>query len=318
LREALFIKKNKDRWTQTEQQPSSDPDEMATDFIQLVDDLSYAKTFYPTSKTTRFLNVAASRIYLGIYKNRREEKNRLVNFCKYILPRTIRKHHRVLLFAFLVFGVFFAVGVFSARGDESFIRGIFGDEYVNMTEDNIAQGNPFGVYQSGSSLLMWLGILKNNVGVSFVMLAGGVLIAVWPLYQLMLEGIKLGAFEALFAQKGLAGDFVLTVFIHGTLEISALIISGAAGIIIGKSWLFPGTLSRLQAFKEGARDGCMIIIGLVPVFAAAAFFEGFVTRHAGMPVWGKLLILVGSLIFIIGYFAVYPIWLERKGGKAHV
>jgi len=73
LREALFIKKNKDRWTQIEREPSSDPDEMATDFIQLVDDLSYAKTFYPTSKTTRFLNIAASKIYLGIYKNRREE-----------------------------------------------------------------------------------------------------------------------------------------------------------------------------------------------------------------------------------------------------
>jgi len=208
--------------------------------------------------------------------------------------------------------------MFSAKGDESFIRGIFGDDYVNMTEDNIAQGNPFGVYQSGNSLLMWLGILKNNVGVSFVMLAGGVLIGLWPLYDLMLEGIRLGAFETLFAQKGLAGDFVFTVFIHGTLEISALIISGAAGMVIGKSFLFPGTLSRLEAFKQGAKDGCKIIIGLVPVFAVAAFFEGFVTRHAGMPVWGKLLILTGSITFILGYFVVYPIWLEKRGGKPHV
>jgi len=317
LREALFIKKNKDRWTQIEQQPASDPDEMATEFIQLVDDLSYAKTFYPTSRTTRYLNVAAARIYLGIYRNRKEDSNRLGRFCRYDLPRTIRRYHSVLLLAFILFMVFFAVGIFSARRDESFIRGMFGDEYVNMTEDNIAQGNPFGVYQDGNPVLMWLAILKNNIQVSFLMVAGGVLIGLWPLNQLVTEGVRLGAFETLFAQKGLAGDFVLTVFIHGTLEISALIISGAAGIIIGKSFLFPGTLSRLEAFKRGVKDASKIVVGLVPVFITAAFFEGFVTRHAGMPVWGKLIILLGSLSFIIGYFVVYPIWLEKKGGRVH-
>jgi uncharacterized membrane protein SpoIIM required for sporulation len=121
----------------------------------------------------------------------------------------------------------------------------------------------------------------------------------------------------MFAQKGLTGDFVLTVFIHGTLEISALIISGAAGIIIGISYLFPGTLSRLEAFKRAAKDSSKIIIGLVPVFITAAFFEGFVTRHATMPVWGKLMILIGSLSFIVGYFVIYPIRLARKGGEVH-
>jgi uncharacterized membrane protein SpoIIM required for sporulation len=315
LREALFIKKNKDRWTQIEEQPASDPDEMATEFIQLVDDLSYAKTFYPTSKTTRYLNVAAAKIYLGIYRNRKDDGNRLARFVRYDLPNTIRKHHWIMLISFVIFTTFFIVGVFSARGDESFIRHLFGNSYINMTEDNIARGKPFGVYDDGNPLQMWLGIMINNIKVSFIMLAGGVLIGLIPLYQLVMEGIRLGAFETFFAQKGLAGDFWLTVFIHGTLEISALIISGAAGLIIGRSFLFPGTLSRLEAFKQGAKDACKIIIGLVPVFITAAFFEGFVTRHEGMPVWGKLTILICSLTFILGYFVYYPIRLGRKGGR---
>ena len=290
---------------------------MATEFIQTVDDLSYAKTFYPTSKTTRFLNAIASRMYLGIYQNRKEDSNRLLLFVQYDLPRTIRKHHPVLLFAFALFATFFIVGVFSAKGDESFIRGIFGDDYVNMTEDNISKGNPFGVYQTGTPILMWVGILWNNVSVAFKMTIWGIAIGLFPIYQLILEGIRLGAFETLFSQKGLGGDFFLTVFIHGTLEISAVIIAGAAGIVIGKSYLFPGTLTRLQAFRQGAKEACKIVIGLVPIFTVAAFFEGFVTRHAGMPVWGKLLILGGSLSFIIGYFVVYPIWLEQQGGKTN-
>jgi uncharacterized membrane protein SpoIIM required for sporulation len=219
--------------------------------------------------------------------------------------------------SFTIFAFFFAIGLFSARGDESFIREMLGNNYVNMTEDNIAQGNPFGVYQGENPLYMWLWILKNNIWVSIRMTAGGVLLGLVPLYQLVFEGIRLGAFEALFAQKGLAGDFVLTIFIHGALEISALIIAGAAGLVIGKGFLFPGTLSRLEAFKRSAKDACKITIGLAPVFITAAFFEGFVTRHAGMPVWGKLLILGGSLTFILGYFVIYPIRLDKKGGAAH-
>ena len=63
-----------------QQAPSDDPDEMAADFTQLVDDLAYAKTFYPSGKVTSFINAEASKVYLDIYKNRKEESNRLVNF----------------------------------------------------------------------------------------------------------------------------------------------------------------------------------------------------------------------------------------------
>jgi hypothetical protein len=98
VREALFIKKNKDRWLRIQHMPSDDPDEMASDFVQLVDDLAYAKTFYPTGKVTGYINAQASNIYLDIYHNRKEESNKLVNFWKYDLPLTIRKHYKVIIF----------------------------------------------------------------------------------------------------------------------------------------------------------------------------------------------------------------------------
>jgi uncharacterized membrane protein SpoIIM required for sporulation len=100
--------------------------------------------------------------------------------------------------------------------------------------------------------------------------------------------------------------------IHGTLELSAITIAAAAGIILGKSWLFPGTLKRMDAFKKDAKDAIKIIIGLVPVFIVAAFFEGFVTRYYRMPAWSSISILLSSLIFIVGYFGVYPFLLKRK------
>src|SRR6187551_1507301 len=100
---------------------------MAADFTQLVDDLAYAKTFYPSGKVTNFINAQASKIYLDIYKNMKEESNRLVTFWKYDLPLTIRKHHKVVLFSFAVFTIFYGIGYFTSAKDDTIARSIFGD-----------------------------------------------------------------------------------------------------------------------------------------------------------------------------------------------
>ncbi|HVX49598.1 MAG TPA: stage II sporulation protein M [Chitinophagaceae bacterium] len=313
MREALFIKKNKERWENITSQPSANPDEMAMEFTQLVDDLGYAKTFYPHSKVTRFLNTEASRRYLSIYRNRKEERNKLVRFFKYDVPLAIVKHHVILLCCLGVFLLFFFVGLFSSIKDEHFVREMMGDPYVNMTEDNIASGNPFGVYQSQSSLLMWIQIMTNNISVSFFYFLEGIVPFVLAIRSLVLEAIRLGAFEYMFYAKGYGGMAVLTVLIHGTLELSAIIIAVAAGIILGKSWIFPGTVKRIDAFKQGAKDGAKIMVSLMPVFVIAAFFESFVTRHyRDMPAWVNFLILTLSLLFIVGYFVIYPIKLSRQ------
>jgi uncharacterized membrane protein SpoIIM required for sporulation len=112
----------------------------------------------------------------------------------------------------------------------------------------------------------------------------------------------------------LGGASILVVFIHGTLEISAIIIAGMAGLVLGNSILFPRTFTRIQSMISGAKDGIKIIIGLMPVFLAAAFLEGFITRHTHMPVWLSLFILIASLGFIVYYFVIYPVKLQRRAG----
>jgi uncharacterized membrane protein SpoIIM required for sporulation len=292
--------------------PSDNIDEMAGEFTQLVDDLGYSKTFYPTSKTTTFLNTESSKRYLSIYKNRREEQNRFVHFFKTELPLTIAKHHKVLLVCFAIFMLFFVVGFYSTIKDESIVRDILGDDYVRMTEKNIADGNPFGVYQKDNPFLMWLGIMINNISVSFRYFMEGLLFPFFTIPELVRDGMMVGAFDAFFYAKGLGNMFILTVMLHGTLELSSIVIAATAGVVLGKSWLFPGTLTRLDAFKQGAKDGVKIIIGIVPVLMIAAFFEGFVTRHYKMPIWISITILVVSATFIIGYFVIYPLKLKKK------
>lgn len=312
MREGAFIKKNQERWQAVQQGGATDADDMAAEFIRLTDDLAYAKTFYPHSRVTQYINALAARIYLRIYQNRKEEGNRLVLFWKRDLPLTIRKHHGVILFCFLLFAVFFTVGFFSSMQDETFIRDMLGNDYVDMTEQNIEAGNPFGVYQSGSSFLMWVGIMINNIMVSLMYFVRGLLFGVLTIIALVRESVRIGAFEYMFYAKGLGSQAVVTVLLHGLLELAAIIMACAAGLVLGKSVLFAGTVSRLDALRQGAKEGIKIVIGLMPVFALAAFFEGFVTRHYRMPALLSGALLFASGAFIIWYFIVYPIRLQQK------
>lgn len=317
MREGTFIKKNKDRWERIQDGSVKDADELAKDFTRLVDDLAYAKTFYPSGKVTPYINALASRIYLSIYQNRKEESNRLIRFWKYDVPLTIRKHHLTLLFAFVLFIIFFAVGFFSSFKDSTFVREVLTDAYVDMTERNIEEGNPFGVYQQGNSFLMWIGLMINNIVVSFMYFAKGILFGIPSITSLIKEAIRLGAFEFMFFAKGLGIKSAITILIHGMLELTAIIIASGAGIVMGKSFLFPGTIKRWDALRTGLKDGVKIVVGLMPVFIMAAFFEGFVTRYYNMPLILSLAILASSASFIVWYFIIYPLRLFRKQVKEH-
>lgn len=316
MREALFIKKNKDRWEKISLMPEDDIDEMANEFTQLVDDLGYAKTFYPTSKTTVFLNTEAAKRYLKIYQSRKESTNKIVHFFKTSLPLTIAKHKWVLIACLIIFCLFYAVGFYSALKDETIITDILGNSYLKTTEKNIDDGNPFGIYQRDNNLLMFLGIMINNISVSFRFFVQGLLFPFFTIQDLGETGMMVGAFHVMFYKKGLGMAFVLAVMIHGTLELFSITVAAASGVVLGKSWLFPKTKTRLEAFKTGAKDGLKIIIGTVPLLIIAALFEGFVTRYYNkMPLFLNLIILLGSASFIVYYFVIYPKKVAKRLNK---
>lgn len=312
MREAAFIRKNKLKWKSFETQQASSPDELAERFIELTDDLAYARTFYPESDTTAYLNTLTGRSHQAIYKNKKEKQNRFVAFWKYELPYLFRQHHRTFFYSFLIFAIACGIGALSAALDDTFVRLILGDSYVNMTLENIRNGDPMAVYKGQGEAEMFLFITYNNIKVSFLAFVLGVFFSVGTFWVLFQNGVMLGAFQYFFYKQGLLLTSVLTIWIHGTLEISAIVIAGCAGFVMGNSLLFPKTYSRLHSFKQGARQGLKIVVGLVPVFITAGFLEGFVTRHTEMPIALSLFIILSSAAFIVYYFIIYPRSLHKR------
>ncbi|MCB2407566.1 stage II sporulation protein M [Hymenobacter lucidus] len=312
MREAVFLRQNEAKWRQYETQPPAGPDELAARFIELTDDLAYAQTFYPTSATTRYLNDLAGKLHQALYRNKSETTNRFSFFWRQELPLLVARHHRTLAWSLLLFVVFTLVGALSAAYDETFVRVVLGDAYVNRTIENIERGDPMAVYKGSSEAPMFLYITMNNIYVSLVAYALGATLGAGTVWALFNNGVMLGSFQYFFYQKGVLLPSLLTIWIHGTLEISAIVLAGGAGLVMARSMLFPGTYSRADSFRQGARDGLKLALGLVPIFIVAGFLEGFVTRHTEMPVLLSLLIIGSSAAFIIWYFILYPRQLARR------
>lgn len=319
MREAAFIKANRNKWQniddETQDNKNIPADALADNFIELTDDLSYARTFYPKSQTVKYLNQLASRYFLNIYRYRVKEKGRFFRFWKEELPLIMYRNRKYMLYSliFMLSGVL--LGIFSQSQNPSFIVSILGEEYVNQTLANIEKGDPMAVYKSQDSGPMFLFISSNNIKVSFMAFIMGITCSIGTVVVLFQNGVMLGVFQFFFYQKGLLLTSAMSVWLHGTLEISAIIIAGGAGIALGNSLLFPGSYKRTVSLLRASKDAVKIVIGLVPVFLIAGFIESFLTRLTDMPIAFNLTIIILSAFFIIGYFFYYPYRLHKKISK---
>ncbi|MDR1544004.1 MAG: stage II sporulation protein M [Prevotellaceae bacterium] len=320
MREAAFIKKNKERWIEFEnllKKPNRLlPDEAADCYLQIINDLSYAQTYYPHTETTQYLNKMAQQAHFSIYKNKKEKSSRIITFWTKELPRLFAQYQKDLLLSITLFTVFALLGLFSVYQDLNFARVVLGNDYVDMTIQNIKDGDPAAVYHEQSPFLMFVMIASNNIKVGFMCFVMGIFAALGTLYMLFANGVMLGSFTGFFARYGVGVQANSIIWIHGTIEIFVITVCGAAGLILGKSLLFPKTYTRLQSVRKAFYDGAKICFSTLPFFLTAAFLESYVTRHTTMPIEVALLIIGTSLGLIVFYYILLPNKIRKKLNNA--
>lgn len=315
MREKRFIEKNAHYWKEFESElrkKKSEPKNLSRLFIQITEDLSYAQTFYRHRSVRHYLNNLAQWLYLDIYKNKRYEARTLFNFWTEELPSIMYHARKQLLWSFLFFVLSVSIGILSSHEDGEFVRQILGDHYVDMTIANIEKGDPMAVYKQANEMDMFMGITLNNLLVAVRTFILGFFAGIGTLASLLSNGIMLGSFQYFFIERGLFVESFLTIWQHGTLEISAIIISGAAGLVLARGLILPGSYTRAQALMMSARRGVKIMIGITPIFVIAAFIEGYITRYTEMPDPVKILVILLSLAFITGYYVAYPFRLPMS------
>jgi uncharacterized membrane protein SpoIIM required for sporulation len=315
MRETDFIDQNKSKWKELERmnrEKAKDPAKLSELFVEVTNDLSYSKSYYPNRSIKVYLNNLALAIHSRVYKNKAGSRKRFRDFWTTQLPRVMYETRWSLFIAFLVFAFSMAIGVVSSIYDPGFARHILGDGYIAMTEANIDNNDPMAVYKDMRQMDMFVFIAINNIWVSFLVFILGATLCVGTVIVLISNGVMVGVFQWFFVERGLFQESFLTIWMHGMPEIMSIVLAGSAGMVLGRGILFPGTYTRKESFLIAARRGIMIMLGITPVFLFAAFVEGFATRYTELPDVLRAAIILLSGAAMVYYFIILP---YRKHGR---
>lgn len=315
MRERAFIEQNKEKWIKFEKEIKDiqSIDQIIDSYTQLKNDLSFAQTYYPKSKLTAYLNELAMRAHLEVYSVKKDKKSSILNLWLYDVPKILILKKQYLYISFFFFVSFVCIGIISSIYDESFVRMILSDEYVDQTIENINNGDPLAIYATGSNWGTSIAIIFNNIKVGLYSYVMGIFGGLGTLWVLLQNGIMLGSFQYFFYQNDVFVESLSGIWIHGAMEIFAIVIEGAAGLILGTSFLFPGTYSRMASFKKGVSTSLKVVVSTIPFTIAAGILEGFITRYYNeMPMFLAFTIVFLTLGVIVYYYLIYPFRLEKK------
>lgn len=319
MTETEFVNKNKVDWKRLSELIKSskyDTEELNKLFVKVSGDLSYAQTNYPRRMVRVYLNELVIGVFDKIHTAKKKNIfEQLINFYNDTLPKVIIRNQYAFIASLAIFLVATIIGIYSTFENPDFTRFVLGDQYMSMTEENIQNDDPMAVYKSKDESIMFLGITINNIRVAIVTFVFGIFTSIGTGLVLLYNGIMLGTFFTFFYIKGYLSEALLTVWIHGTIEISSIIIAGSAGIIMGNSIINPGSYTRTQSLTKGAREAFLIIASTIPMFIMAGFLESFVTRHTDMPTFVSISIIFVSLWVILWIYAFHPYKIYKSKGK---
>jgi uncharacterized membrane protein SpoIIM required for sporulation len=144
-------------------------------------------------------------------------------------------------------------------------------------------------------------LFTHNAQVGMTCFASGFAFGVPTLLLLFSNGLVLGAFAALHAERGLGLEFWAWVLPHGVTELTAIVLCGGAGLVLADALLFPGRYTRLQNLARRGRDAGVIVTGCVLMFLAAGLIEG-IFRQTVMSVSVRLVVAAVSAAAWGAYF----------------
>lgn len=257
--------------------------ELASLYRSVSADLARAITHQDTVGYTliQSLQQLTSRSYSQIYQGaRRQEWRKILDFYRYGFPRITQQTfgYIVLSTALFIFGGL--IGWWFAWRDPNFLSLIVPESLITMVRDEgkLWMGKILGLEPLASSSIM-----VNNLLVSFRTVAGGLTLGLLTLYILFFNGLLIGAIATLVGQNNLGVPFWAFVFPHGSLELPAIFLAGAAGLLIARGILFPGEYRRRDAIKYYGQQAAQLMYGVIPMLVIAGVIEGFFSPSPLVP-----------------------------------
>ena len=253
---------------------------MHDDYRHAAADLAYAQTHYPRSETVGFLNRLVGSAHGELYAARPRRAAAVREFIAGGYPRLVRQNWRPVALSSALLVAAVAVGWVLSYTDPGLARLLLPESF----RDTIGQAVDSGPGVESGWLAMApaisAAITINNVQVSLTVFAGGVTFGAITAWALVRNGLLLGVLAGAFGQAGAALTFWSLIVPHGAIELPAIALAGASGLMLAGALLFPGDRPRGQALRAVAPDAVRLVLGVIPLLLIAGVIEGFITPQA--------------------------------------
>lgn len=261
-------------------------------------DLALARRAFPTDPATRYLNDLVERAHRKLYRGQQHGVRAIGQFYRETFPRLFRETYRYTVAAFVTVLVGFALAYIA-----TFVRPSLAESFVpggSGVIETIKEGRTWFDTPPTERPFVSSFIMTNNIRVSLLCFAGGVLLGIPTIFVLLQNGLQLGSIAGLTQVYGIHGALWSFVAAHGFLELSVIFISGGAGLRVARGIIRPGLLSRRESIAIAGRSATLIACGCVPFLVVAGTLEGFVSP-SGLPAGVKLAIGLMTAIALYSY-----------------
>jgi uncharacterized membrane protein SpoIIM required for sporulation len=279
-----------------------------------ISSLSVARSISLDQALLAYLEALTARAYCCVYGTRQHVMQEVKRFFLHGFPAAVRQFrwHILLATAFLVLGVL--TGLMLTLQDSDRFYSFVSAEYAQDRGPSSTTAELRAVlYDDGGgfveSLVAFASFLfTHNARIGIMCFALGFMAGIPVFFLMFINGLTLGAFAALYAERGLTLDFWAWLLPHGVTELGAMVLCAGAGLALGQALLFPGRYERLQNLRRQGKVAALVVLGAVGLFFIAGLIEG-IFRQSVQDVPTRLFAIALTTIF----WAVYFTYRRRPG-----
>jgi uncharacterized membrane protein SpoIIM required for sporulation len=278
--------------------------ELSLLYRQTAADLSFLREDPASQPYARYLNQLLGRAHNTIYAGRKSSPASILTFYRRIYPRIFRQTLRFTAAAFGLFALSALIGMLLTATRPEFMRHMLGPQMVATIERREMWTHSIvGIEPLASGRIM-----TNNLTVSFVTFASGILAGLGTIFEMISNGLMLGVIGAACWLSGMSLQLWSFVAPHGVLELPAIFIAGGAGLMLADALLFPGVLSRRDSLAASGALAIRLVLGILPLLVIAGVVEGFISPSK-LPVALKFLFAAVMFSLLLVYLFG---WGEKK------
>jgi len=276
--------------------PAEDVGDLAELYQAACADLARVRAASGDPAVVAPLNRLITRAHGQIYRGGPDRSWRLGDFFFVAYPRLFRQTWKFTAASFLLSAAISLMAYSTVQQSPQTVADILGgaDREFRGAKTVADIRERFG--HKGNPLLSSFVIL-NNIKVALAAFALGITFGIGTVYMLVTNAAMLGGIAGAFARSGIGRQLWMVILPHGALELSAVVVAGGAGLLLGYSLWCPGQRTRRRALREEAVRAVQLAVGLIPAFIMAGIFEGFVTPSDAIP--EPLKVILGVALAVV-------------------